>query len=351
MGSDNVLGQTMTQARIHHHAALRGAVVGAALLALATLTQACAAPVPISTPQSSPTLLSPSVTSGGATVGASNPIAQASSTPTPTRAIPAFAHIFVIVMENREFGLVIGSSEAPYLNNLASQYGLATNYFAIAHPSLPNYLALIGGSTFGIRSDCNGCFIDQPNLVDQIEAAGKTWKAYMEGMPSPCFVGDYGKYAQKHDPFIYFDSIRNDPARCGRIVPFEKLPDDLKNGSLPDFVWITPDLCHDAHDCPLATADDWLKLWVTAILGSPEWSAGSALFITFDEGQGDHGCCKVAQGGRVATLVISPYGKPGFRSARDYDHYALLRTIEDAWDLPPLGGAADIGPMTDFFQR
>lgn len=320
-------------------------------MALAMLTQACAASVPMSTPQASPTAVSPSATPPYVTRSSPTATARASSSATPTRDIPAFTHIFVIVMENREYGFVIGSPEAPYLNSLANQYGLATNYYAIGHPSLPNYLALIGGSTFGIRSDCTGCFIDQPNLVDQLEAAGKTWKAYMEGMPSPCFVGDYGKYAQKHDPFIYFDSIRNDPARCGRIVPFDQFQSDLQSSSLPDFVWITPDLCHDAHDCPLATGDGWLKQWVPAILGSAEWSAGSVLFITFDEGQGDHGCCKVAQGGRVATLVISPYGKPGFSSAQDYDHYALLRTIEDAWGLPPLGAAADIGPMTDFFQR
>ncbi len=329
----------------------RPPVVGAVLLTVAMLAQACATPVTASTPQAAPTAVSPSSTAPSATLAAPSPTAGASGSPTPTRDIPKFAHIFVIVMENKEYGSVIGSSGAPYLNSLAGQYGLATNYFAIGHPSLPNYLALIGGSTFGITSDCTGCFVDKPSLVDQLEAAGKTWNAYMEGMPSPCKLGDYGSYAQKHDPFIYFDGVRKDAARCGRIVPFDKFPIDLQAGSLPDFVWITPDLCHDAHDCPLATGDDWLKQWVPAILASPEWKAGSVLFITFDEGQGNHGCCKVAQGGRVATLVISPYGKPGFQSAQPYDHYALLRTVEDAWGLPPLEGVADIGPMADFFQR
>jgi phospholipase C len=329
----------------------RGPVIGAALIALALLAQAC---VPVATPtafQGVATAASPSAIPPAESLSAPPATPQALGSSTPTRAIPAFTHIFVIVMENKEFGSVIGSAQAPYLNGLANQFGLATNYFAIGHPSLPNYLALIGGSTFGITSDCTDCFVDKPSLVDQLEAAGKTWNAYMEGMPAPCKLGDYGNYAQKHDPFIYFDGIRKDDARCGRIVPFEKFPIDLQAGSLPDFVWITPDLCHDAHDCPLGTGDDWLKQWVPAILGSSEWKAGSVLFITFDEGQGDHGCCEVAKGGRVATLVISPYGKPGFQSAQPYDHYALLRTIEDAWGLPSLGAAADIGPMTDFFQR
>jgi len=122
---------------------------------------------------------------------------------------PAFKHIFVIIMENKDYERIVDNTgQAPYLNELAQQYGLATNYYAITHPSLPNYLALTGGSTFGIDSDCTDCTVPQPNLVDQLEAGGKSWKAYMEGMPHPCFIGDDGPlYRQKHNPFIYYDNL------------------------------------------------------------------------------------------------------------------------------------------------
>ena len=132
---------------------------------------------------------------------------QAASSPAPTapvRALPNFSHIYVILMENEEQSGVIGSSAAPYINSLARQYAQASQYFGVSHPSLPNYLELLGGSTFGISSDCTDCFVNAPNLADQLDAAHKSWKAYMEDMPSPCFVGNAGDYAQKHDPFIYF---------------------------------------------------------------------------------------------------------------------------------------------------
>ena len=119
--------------------------------------------------------------------------------------VPAFSHVFQIVMENHEISSIIGSSSAPYINSLAQTYGLATNYYGIRHPSLPNYLALIGGDTFGITTNCNTCYINAPNLADQIEASGRTWKGYMESMPKPCYLGDAAPlYKQKHNPFIYF---------------------------------------------------------------------------------------------------------------------------------------------------
>jgi len=271
----------------------------------------------------------------------------------PTTSVPAFKHIFVIVLENKEYEQVLGSAQAPYLNHLAQQYGLATNYYGIRHPSLPNYLALTGGDTFGITSDCTDCPVAQPNLVDQLEAGGKSWKGYMESMPRPCFVGDAGDlYRQKHNPFIYFDTIRTNPARCAKIVPFTQFTTDLQANALPDFVWITPNMCNDMHDCPLGTGDAWLKTWVPAILNSPAWQDNGALFITFDEGKGDGGCCQNAVGGRIATLVISPLGRPGFQSDTPYTHYSLLHTIETAWALPPLGQArcTCAATLADFFQ-
>lgn len=268
--------------------------------------------------------------------------------------VPAFKHIFVIVLENKEYEQVLGSPQAPYLNNLAQQYGLATNYYGIRHPSLPNYLALTGGDTFGITSDCIDCTVDAPNIVDQFEGAGKSWKAYMEAMPSPCFVGDAAAlYRQKHNPFIYYNNVRNNPTRCAKIVPFTQFATDAQANALPNFVWITPNMCNDSHDCSLSAADTWLKAWVPTILNTPAWQDNGALFITFDEGKGNGSCCQDAAGGRIATLVISPLlVQPGFQSAAPYSHYALLHTIEAAWGLPPLGHArCDCAPtMADFFQ-
>jgi len=139
--------------------------------------------------------------------------------------VPSFDHIFTIVMENHNYDEVIGNtSEAPYVNTLASQYGLATNYFAVSHPSLPNYLALAGGSTFGISSDCTGCFQSKPNIaVDRIEASGRTWKSYQESIPRAGFVGDAYPYMQKHNPFIYFDDIRTNPTEAANVVPYAGL--------------------------------------------------------------------------------------------------------------------------------
>jgi phosphatidylinositol-3-phosphatase len=258
--------------------------------------------------------------------------------PAPTglsSGLPNFKHIFILLMENQESGDVIGNASAPYINRLAHQYGMAARYYGISHPSLPNYLELLGGSTFGISSDCTDCFVNAVNLVDQVERAHKSWKAYMEGMPSPCFVGDAGDYAQRHNPFIYFDDIRTNPTRCANIVPLGA----LNANALPDLVWITPNLCHDMHDCDVSTGDRWLQGFLPRILNSAAWP-GSALFLLWDEGSSDAGCCQVAQGGHIPMLMLSSPGKPGYVSQVEYDHASVLRTIEDAWGLGRLRDAA-----------
>jgi len=265
--------------------------------------------------------------------------------------IPAFSHVFQIVMENHEYSSIIGSSSAPYTNSLAQQYGLATNFYGTRHPSLPNYLAMIGGDTFGITSDCTSCFVNATNLVDQLEGAGKSWKGYMESMPSPCFVGNSGNYVQKHNPFIYFDNIRTNTVRCNKIVPFTQFATDLQNNSVPNYAWITPNLCNDTHDCSISTGDNWLKTWVAKILASSAWKQNGVLFITYDEGSSSAGCCTYATGGHIVTLVISPLGKAAYKSAVAYDHYSLLRTIENGWGLSELRKASCTcsPPMSDFF--
>jgi hypothetical protein len=314
------------------HARWSWFVTLAALAALALLTAACGSGA------------------GGATVPAGT------YTPAP-HAVPAFSHVFVIVMENHSYGDVIGNTgEAPYINQLASSYGLATSYFAISHPSLPNYLALVGGDTFGVQSDCTNCFVNATNLVDVLEAGHKTWRAYMESMPSPCYVGDSYPYAQKHNPFVYFDDIRNNPPRCQNVVPLTGLQSDLSGNTAADFTWITPNLCNDMHDCSIKTGDTFLSQSVPQILASDAWKHDGALFITWDEGEGNNsnsGCCKYAAGGQVATLIISPLVKAGARSSTPYDHYSLLRTICDAWGLTPPAHANDPAtpPITDLWQK
>jgi hypothetical protein len=261
-----------------------------------------------------------------------------------------FSHVVVVVMENKEFGRIIGSPNAPYINSLANRYGLATSSFALAHPSLPNYLALLGGSTFGITSDCTQCHVAGPNLIDQLERAGISWKAYLEGYPSSCFTGaESGEYGKRHEPFMYFDDIVNNPARCSKVVPLSQLNPDLSAGALPRFAWISPDLCHDMHDCSVAVGDRFLSTLLPPVLRA--LGPSGVLFLTWDEGSTDVGCCGVRGGGHVATIVAGPAVIPGARSAVPFTHYSILRTIEDSWGLPPLSPAGCLcaEPMTAFF--
>jgi phospholipase C len=249
------------------------------------------------------------------------------------------------MFENKEFGTVIGNPLMSNYNRLAREYTLLTQYYAVRHPSLPNYIALIGGDTFGIDSDCGDCFIDAPSLPDLIEATGRTWKTYQEDMPEPCFLGSKGDYAQKHNPFIYFNRIRLDAARCERtIVPLTALQTDIETASLPNFVFITPNLCNDAHDCPLDVADAWLTELLSRLVPALDATGESYLLVMmFEEGQGHHSCCglPLEAGGRVPVVFYSPLAKNGFEDPTPYTHYSLLRTISTAWGLPLLGHAAD----------
>ncbi len=254
-------------------------------------------------------------------------------------------------MENEESTSIIGNGAAPYLNSLAQSHGLAASYYAISHPSLPNYLALTAGSTFGISSDCTTCYVNATNVADQVEASGRSWKAYMESMPSSCYVGDAYPYMQKHDPFIYYDDIRTNGARCAaHVVPFTQLSSDLSAGTVPNFAWITPNMCNDMHDCSIGTGDAWLANVVPGILASSAFTNGGVLFITWDEGSSSAGCCGNAFGGQVATLVIAPNTVAGLRSTTNETHYSLLRTIEDSWGLSPLGQANNATAMREYFR-
>ena len=265
---------------------------------------------------------------------------------------PPVSHIVLIMLENRDYDAIIGSPDAPYLNQLAAQFALADAYYGVRHPSLPNYLALLGGDTFGIHSDCTRCLVDAPNLVDALEAAGKTWKSYQEDLPTPCFLGaSAGRYVLKHNPFLYFRDIREDPGRCQQVVPLAQFADDLQAGTLPDFAWISPNLRHDMHDGSVAEGDQWLAGFVPPILTSDAWRQDGLLLVTWDEGDSDAGCCGLAGGGHVPLLLVSPQGRPAYHSPLPATHYSLLRTIEELWGLDHVGHSGDPGvqPLLDVF--
>ncbi len=258
----------------------------------------------------------------------------------------------MIVLENKEYNEIIGSPAAPYLNALARQSAVAANYHAITHPSLPNYLALTGGSTFGYSgSDCGTCSVSHRNLIDQLEAAGISWKVYVEDLPSPCAsTATAGGYVRRHDPFLYYRDVSDNPARCRAIVPTTTLTRDLADHSLPRFMWLVPNVCHDMHSCGTYTGDRYLRAMVPRLLA--ELGPSGVLFLTFDEGETNSACCGVAKGGHILTLIAGPGARAGVRSMTPYDHYSLLRTIEDLLGLPRLGGAAlpSTRPMTDLLR-
>jgi acid phosphatase len=253
--------------------------------------------------------------------------------------------VVVVVFENKAFAQVIGGGQAPTFDALAGRYALLTNYRGVTHPSLPNYLALVSGSTQGVTSDCTSCAVSARNLADTLERAGKTWKTYAEGLPSPGFTGpSAGRYAKKHDPLLYFADIAARSQRLRRIVPLTVFGHDLATHALPDFSLVVPDLCHDMHDCPVSTGDAWLGAFLGPLLRSGELAHG-VVYVVFDEGTDDAG-----GGGRVPALVVGPLVRPGARSRVPLDHYSLLRTVEDGWGLPRLARSGAARPITGIWR-
>jgi phosphatidylinositol-3-phosphatase len=268
---------------------------------------------------------------------------------------PGYKHVIWIWMENHSYNTIIGSAKAPYINSLATECGLATNYHNVSHPSLPNYISATSGLGYpGIArfdGDCNpvpGCVTPAASIFGQ----GETWKAYQESMPSNCHKGNSGHYAVRHNPPPYFTRLRG----CATFdVPYARLARDLSAGKLPAFSFVTPNLVDDMHNSSVPVGDKWLSANLPTILKSPEYTGGStAVFITWDEGEGgtatkcatdttDVGC-------HVATIVISPSTRPGTRSAKLFNHYSLLGTTEQLLGLPALGKAASFPTMTSAFN-
>jgi len=286
----------------------------------------------------------------GVLAAATVAVAASAGTSTPGVSpprVPALKRVVVVVFENQSYGQVIGKPWAPTFNRMARRYALLKRYFAVAHPSLPNYLALVSGSTQGVTDSCNECAFLGDSLADTIEASGRTWKTYAEGLPAPGFTGAAsGRYAKKHNPLLYFTKVLADPTRLVRIVPFTEFAGDLSRGRLPDLSLVIPDLCNSMHDCSIAQGDAWLDAFLKPLLASSQLSGG-AVFVTFDEASGKH----TTGGGHVTTLVLGPKVQPGARSAANLTHYSLLRTIEDGWRLPHLGKAATAAPITGIWRR
>ncbi|MGB2875518.1 MAG: alkaline phosphatase family protein [Gaiellaceae bacterium] len=263
-----------------------------------------------------------------------------------TKPVPRFAHVLVVVLENKAQADVLGNPAAPNFNSFASRYAVLSRYGGVAHPSLPNYLALVSGSTHGIQSDCTDCVVAGRNLADTLDRAHRTWKAYAEGLPQPGFTGAFaGRYAKKHMPFLYFRDILASPARRRHVVPLGQFSRDLASGRLPAFSLVVPDLCHDMHDCSVATGDAWLGRFVTPLLRSARL-VRSVVFVITDEPPGS-----APAGDPVPALALGPLVVPGSRYTARTSHYGLLRTIEDAWGLARLGRSATTPPITGIWRQ
>jgi hypothetical protein len=257
-------------------------------------------------------------------------------------AVPSFDHAIVIVFENKEWNQIVGSRDAPTFNAMAKRYALVTRYYGVTHPSLPNYLALISGSTQQITTDCTDCIVHARNLADTLAGAGKTWKLYAESLPTAGFTGaSSGRYAKKHAPFLYFRDVVGNRARLARIVPLTALRADVRAGRLPDFSFVVPNMCNSMHDCSVRTGDAWLRGVLPSLLTLPN----TAVFVVFDEG-----LTNVRGGGHVAALVLGTAVRTGSRFTAVTSHYGLLRTIEQAWGLPFLGRSARATPITGVWK-
>jgi phospholipase C len=292
------------------------------------------------------------------TTGAA-PEAAAASGPCGTlTTAPTYTHVIWILMENHSFGDIMGNTtQAPYINMLASQCGLATNYHNLSHPSLPNYVGMTSGlaerSLKPFDPDCNPskkCSTSAPSIFGQ----GETWKAYQEDMPTNCAPSNSGEYAVRHNPPPYFPALA---AGCTALdVPYTQLATDLASNSLPAFSFVTPNLIDDMHDGTITDGDTWLASNLPTILDSSAYTSGTtAIFITWDEGTGgktgedcttntsDPSCL-------VATIVVSPSTVAGTNSSALFNHYSLLGTTEQLLGLPALGQAASTTTMTSAFN-
>ena len=236
------------------------------------------------------------------------------------RDVPSPAHVVVIVFENKDAS-EINARSAPAMTALGLRYARLTNYFAITHPSLPNYLALVSGSNQGITDNCTTCSAAGESIGDQLTRAGRSWAAYAEGLRSGA------RFVKRHVPFLYFEHA------VSRVRPLSRF--DPRH--LPDFAFVVPDLCHDMHDCLVETGDAWLKRLVRPLLDAPD----AVVFVVFDEG---------SRGNHVAAFALGTAVRPHSAFTRRLTHYGLLATLEDMFQLPRLGAAGAARPITGIWR-
>jgi phospholipase C len=295
-----------------------------------------------------------------------------------TSGISNFQHVFVIMMENTSYTSLIGNPNAPFINATAQNFGSAANYFGVTHPSQPNYIAATSGSTNGVTGD-GDVTVNATNIVDQLEANSRTWKAYMQSYALCTTPLDHScgnqLYERKHNPFISYQDVQSNAARVAKIVDFSQFSTDLANNTVPNYSWISPDQCHDMHGraatpsdpCDfsqvqslIATGDAFLKATVNQIMNSQTWqNSNSVIFITWDESDfpfnDTSGCCDANPGGgHVVSLVLLSQNETARTSSVAYNHYSMLSTIEGAWKLGCLAftcDTANVKPMTDLVNQ
>ncbi|MBV8478538.1 MAG: hypothetical protein JOZ36_17910 [Acidobacteria bacterium] len=258
-----------------------------------------------------------------------------------------FGHVFLLVEENHSYSEIIGSSAMPYLNSLASNYGLATQYYANFHPSISDYFMLTTGQPISF-DDAYAGTVNADNLVRELDAAGKTWKSYAESLPQPGYVGgDVYPYMKHHNPFVYLSEVIQQPNQAANVVPFTEFSSDRVSGHLPNFAFIIPNILDDAHTGTLDQADTWLVRNIAPLINSATFQQDGLLLITFDEGDLND---LSYGGGRVATVVISGKGKKKFQSTNLYQHQSTLRLTLEALGVSSFPGAAAVAPgMDEFF--
>jgi phosphatidylinositol-3-phosphatase len=241
-----------------------------------------------------------------------------------------YSHVVLIMLENVGYS-VVGDSSAPYFNRLASECGLATNYLAVSHPSLPNYIALTSGSTQGITDDGepNVHPLDTPSIFSEL---GSNWRTLAQSMPTACDHVTSGDYAARHNPAVYYTTIAS-------VCKRNDVPLSVPLNLSAKYTMIVPNICDDMHSCPVSTGDRWLSQYVPLILSSAQYQSRSlVLFITFDENDS-------AASNQVPTLVIAPSTPRGERVGARFTHYSLLKTTETLLDIPQLGQSRTASSM------
>jgi phosphatidylinositol-3-phosphatase len=252
-----------------------------------------------------------------------------------------------VVEENTNYASVIGNSSMPYLNGLAQQYGLATQYYADTHPSIGNYFMLTVGDTISNNDSYSRPLVTEDNVVRELLRAGKTWKSYAESIPNAGYTGpDVGLYARRHNTLALVADVVNDSMQAKNLVPFSQFNTDLSQNTLPNYAFIVPNVCNDAHDCSLSTADSWLKTHIDPLIKSAQFQQDGLLIITFDESASDN----THRGGRVTWVTVAARAKRGYQSTTLYQHESTLRLSLKALGVTTFPNHAASAPdMGEFY--